>query len=171
MPFLIDGYNLLYALGQLTPRSGRPALAGARRWLLAQLRLGHGAGVTVVYDGKRAPPGTPGDQGSGDVRVEFSQGESADDLIEGLIAAEPSPRALTVVSDDHRIRQAARRRGCPVLGCLDYAERHLQPGRREPAPASPEQPAKPEQESPEEAERWLREFRDLGDDPLLRDPF
>src|SRR4051794_3573520 len=108
MPFLIDGYNLLYALGRLTPRSGRPALAGARRWLVARLRLGHGsgAGVTVVFDGKRAPPGTPGGEGSGDVRVEFSQGESADDLIEELIAAEPSPRTLTVVSDDHRIRQA-----------------------------------------------------------------
>ena len=55
-------------------------------------------------------------------------------LIEELIRNEASPRLLTVVSDDHRIQHAARRRGCVVLGCLDYYERLVQ---RRPRTARP----------------------------------
>src|SRR5262249_28822191 len=86
MPLVIDGYNLLYALGRLTPRSGRDALDGARRWLVQQLRQreGPGADVTVVFDGRSARgPKTKEDQG--DIRVVFSQGASADDVIEEMI--------------------------------------------------------------------------------------
>jgi uncharacterized protein len=36
--------------------------------------------------------------------------ESADELIEELILADSSPRRLTVVSSDHRLHRAARRR-------------------------------------------------------------
>jgi predicted RNA-binding protein with PIN domain len=167
MRVVIDGYNMLYAIGRLSPRLPRTALEGARRWLLERLRERHapGADVTVVFDGGAGRGGRDDQLG---FRVLFSHRESADDVIEGLIDADPSPRALTVVSNDHRLQQAARRRGCDVLGCLDYYEQD----RRTPSPKPPaEPPAKPESSSPEEVERYLRAFGDAGDDPLLRDPY
>lgn len=168
MRYLIDGYNLLFALGKLSPRSGKPALENARRWLAQQLQNRHPdrALVTVVFDGQRAPPGATSHEHTGSIPFLFSQGQTADDLIEDLIAADSAPRELTIVSNDHRIRQAGRRRGCSVLGCLDYFE---QPPSR-PAPRPDDAPTKPEPSSADN-ERWLREFKDLGDDPLLRDPF
>jgi hypothetical protein len=165
MRFVIDGYNLLFAIGRLGPRSGKAALEGARSWLTQQLRKGHppGSDVTVVFDGAGR------DEDHGGVRVEFSRGESADDVIEARIRGESAPRLLTVVSNDRRLRQTGRRRGCLVLDCLDYFE---QLGAAPPeAGATPLAEAKPETASAEEAERWLREFGDAGDDPLLRDPF
>jgi predicted RNA-binding protein with PIN domain len=161
MPFLIDGYNLLYALGRLTPRSRRAALGGARRWLLDRLRRGHGpdADVTVVFDGSTAPADVPAHEQHGRVRFEFSTGQTADDLIEDRIAADRAPGQLSVVSDDHRIRQAARRRGCAVLGCLDYYEQFLDARRPDAPPApAPEPGDKPDRPSPEEMQHWLDAF-------------
>lgn len=166
MRVVIDGYNMLYAIGRLTPRLPRTALEGARRWLLEQLRARNapGADVTVVFDGGTGPPGRGGRDDELGFRVLFSHRESADDVIEGLIDADLSPRSLTVVSNDHRLQQAARRRGCDVLGCLDYYEQD----RRTPPPKpAAEPPAKPESSSPEDVERYLRAFGDAGDDPLL----
>lgn len=170
MAILIDGYNLLFALGRLTPRSGRGALEGARRWLLQQLRLRErpGTDVTVVFDGGSGACGRKTPEDPGDIRVVFSQGTSADDVIEELIRKESAPRSLTVVSDDHRLQQAARRRGCVVRKCLDYYEQD----RKTPA-SSPvtDPPAKPDGSSAEDVDRYLKAFGDLGDDPLLRDPY
>ena len=75
MRFLIDGYNLLFALGKLTSRSGKEALGPARKWLLALIRSGHDADVTVVFDGR------PG-RGAAEAGAVYSQGETADDVIE-----------------------------------------------------------------------------------------
>jgi predicted RNA-binding protein with PIN domain len=170
MPLLIDGYNLLYALGRLTPNSRRAALEGARRWLVQQLRVRHppDTAITVVFDSRSAPMGSRGREDQGNIRVVFSHGESADDVIEGLIQNESAPRALMVVSDDHRLQQAGRRRGCKVLGCLDYYEQDLS---TPPSQTTPEPTAKPERSTPEDVERYLKAFGDVDDDPLLRDPY
>jgi predicted RNA-binding protein with PIN domain len=117
----------------------------------------------VVFDARSAPPGAPREDAHGGVRVLFAQGQTADDLIEDLIRDEASPRLLTVVSDDNRIRQAARRRGCAVLGCLDYYERLLERRAATPPPPPPDPPVKPERSSPEETEQWLEVFRDADD--------
>jgi len=172
MPTLIDGYNLLHAMGRLTARDGKKALEGARRWLLLQVKLGRTAGddVTVVFDASAAPPGAPASEEHDHIHFKFAHGQTADDLIEDIIHGESSPRLLTVVSDDHRIQHAARRRGCVVLGCLDYFERLQQPTPVPPAPAV-EVSVKPEGSTPEETQRWLEAFRDVPDDPLMRDGF
>lgn len=138
MRFLIDGYNLLFALGRLNRHSGKSALDGARAWLHAQIQRQHGDSaprVTVVYDG------TPGRKGAESGAV-FSQGREADDVIEDRVHRESDPARLTVVSDDRRVREAARRKGCVVLRCLDYAEVHLlgAPARTASVP-TPEKPA------------------------------
>lgn len=161
MPYLIDGYNLLYATGRLTPRVGRGSLEASRQWLLVELVRHHAAEaatVTVIFDARGAPPGTPLRDRHGGVRVLFARDQTADDLIEELIRADPSPRALTVVSDDNRIREAARRRGCVVLGCLDYCERWTQPQRQAPVPVA--ESAKPDTMTEQERRAWLEAFAD-----------
>jgi predicted RNA-binding protein with PIN domain len=167
MRFLIDGYNLLFAIGKVGPRSGKDAFPSARHWLVQHLRDRRllGTEVTLVFDGLGAP------EGPGDLRVRFSGKESADDVIEELIQNESAPHRITVVSDDKRLRKAGQRRGCVVLGCLDfYALLRRKGGHLQSIPsANPS--AKPEDSTPEETDYWLREFGDVGDDPLLRDPF
>src|SRR5438477_11517341 len=111
MSYLIDGYNLLHAMGLLGGRVGPTGLEKARLGLMGLLRAVYGeqaATVTVVFDAAHAPPGTPEAEDYQGIHVRFAvRQEQADDLIEALIHRESSPRQLTVVSDDHRIQRAA----------------------------------------------------------------
>jgi predicted RNA-binding protein with PIN domain len=161
MRYLIDGYNLLHALW---PGEWRKLTARAwprfRQRLLERLRAHHQGDpgtATIVFDTSRSPPGEPTEQDWYGVTVRFAFGyPSADDLIEELIRTDSAPDRLTVVSDDRRIKEAARRRGCVVLGCLDYLERA---GRTvQPEKVREEPPIKPENIAPDEVDRWLKEF-------------
>jgi predicted RNA-binding protein with PIN domain len=172
MLYLIDGYNLLYAMGVTRRRMGPQGLEKARQNLLGVLHGSFGdesANVTVVFDAARPPPGVPAELDYQGIHVRFAIGmAAADDLIEVLIRRASAPRHLTVVSDDHRIQQAGRRRRCAVLGCGDFLQELER--RRKPPPAPPgEQPAKPTGVSREEAQHWLKEFADLADDPALKE--
>jgi hypothetical protein len=164
MRYVIDGYNLLFALGLAQARMGPHGLEKARLALLGRLAASGQAAVTVVFDAGQAPPGAPAEQDHQGVHVLFALGREADDLIEELIGRDSAPRGLTVVSDDHRVQQAARRRHCPVLGCLDFIERLGRPA----APPAEEAPAKPSGISRAEAQHWLREFEELARDPKIR---
>jgi hypothetical protein len=97
--------------------------------------------------------------------------DQADDLIEQIIQQESAPRSLILVSDDHRLHQAARRRQCGVMACTAYLDslldRHHPPRRTPP----PEEPAKPTEVSPEETQNWLRVFANLADDPAIKELF
>jgi predicted RNA-binding protein with PIN domain len=177
MTFLIDGYNLLHAMGVLHGRTGPTGLEKARAALLGLLRGAHGdeaAGITVVFDSNKTPPGATELQNYHGITVRFAiHEEEADDLIESLIHHDSAPRHLTVVSDDHRIQQAARRRHCTVLSCGDYLD-WLTRHRRRRTHRPTDQPTKPEGVSREETQHWLREFAELADDPGLKelsDPF
>jgi predicted RNA-binding protein with PIN domain len=171
--YLIDGYNLLFAMGVLPSRAGPHGLEKARLGLLGLLRGAYGeeAGqVTVIFDAAQAPPGLAPEQDTQGVHVRFAVGEKeADDVIEELIQHAAAPKHLTVVSDDHRIQQAARRRRCGVLGCADYLEwlaRH-----RRQRQQTPETPEKPSSTSPLDKQLWLAEFADLDRDPDMKDVF
>jgi hypothetical protein len=165
MRYVIDGYNLLYALGLVHARMGPHGLEKARLALLGRLAASGEEGMTVVFDAGHSPPGAPAGQDHQGVRVLFATKREADDLIEELIGQDSAPRGLTVVSDDHRVQQAARRRHCPVLGCLDFIE-HL--SRPAPPAAPDEAPAKPHGISRAETQHWLREFEELANDPKIR---
>ncbi len=169
MRYLIDGYNLLHATGDLVGRTERPhGLEKARRALLGRLIALHGDNigcVTVVFDARNAPPGAEFQHDYKGVHVLFAVREEADDLIETLIGQESSPRQLTIVSDDHRLKDAARRGHCASVGCLDYLE---QVGRKASARPVPESPKEPPVLSAEETQSWLAEFADLADDPKLK---
>ena len=174
MLYLIDGYNLLYALGVLRGRVGPTGLEKARLRLLGLLRGAHGdeaTEVTVVFDAAGAPPGAAEAQEYEGIQVRFAVRQpAADDLIEILIRQAGAPRQLTVVSDDHRIQTAARRRQCVVLGCGDYLD-WLERQRRARRMPAPQTPAKPAGSSADETRHWLREFADLEQDSDWKDLF
>jgi predicted RNA-binding protein with PIN domain len=169
MPYLIDGYNLLHAMGAIRGRLGPAGLYRARLRLLGLLQGAHGdeAGdVTVVFDAAHPPPGAAPVEVFGRIHVRFAVGqEQADDLIEQLIRQQSAPRQLMVVSDDHRLREAARRRRCPTVGCQEYLEQ-LQRRRARVRRAARDDGEKPP--VAREAEHWLNEFASLEDDPELK---
>jgi predicted RNA-binding protein with PIN domain len=171
MHYLIDGYNLLYAMGVLHGRAGPTGLQKARLALLGLLKSTYGdeaATVTVVFDAAHAFPGATEVQEYEGIQVRFAvQEQEADDLIEAIIRQDSVPRQLTVVSDDHRLQKAARRRKCIALGCGDYLD-WLTEHRRQRRQDQVDTPAKPTNLSEHETNQWLREFADLREDPALR---
>jgi predicted RNA-binding protein with PIN domain len=174
MRYLIDGYNLLHAMGVLHGRVGPAGLERARRRLLGLLgrAVANPPDVTVVFDAAGAPPGATEEEDVQGVRVLYAvRQDEADDLVELLIRQDSAPRQLTVVSDDHRLQHAARRRHCAALGCLDYLD-ELDRRRRGPPPPGPPEKAGPA--GGDETRLWLREFAGLEQDPdwkELTDPF
>jgi predicted RNA-binding protein with PIN domain len=116
MTLLIDGYNLLHASGVFPAASASPTLENARLALLDFLADSLPAKqierTRVVFDAASAPPGLPREMTHRGLAVRFARrGASADELLEELIAVEPDPRNLLVVSSDHRVQRAARQRG------------------------------------------------------------
>jgi predicted RNA-binding protein with PIN domain len=168
MRYIIDGYNLIHAMGLLHPHTG--TLANARFGLLDRLAAFFGDNahdLTVVFDAGRVPRRSVAIHDYRGLHVRFAEHAEADDLIEALIQSEKSPPNLTIVSDDHRIQVAAQRRDCPVLGCdafLDVAEQQGRPRVGKPI----ESPSKPQSMSAEERQHWLDEFADLDDDPAFK---
>lgn len=164
MALLIDGYNLLHATGIFGHGRGPGTLERSRRALLdflaatiAKEDLGK---TTVVFDAKNAPPGLPKRIHHRGILVCFAPSHAeADDLIEELIRKDSAPRRLTVVSSDHRLHRAARRRRAKPLDSDVWYESMC----RRPAPrpsdneaADDHKPAAPL--SAEDVGRWLDEF-------------
>jgi uncharacterized protein len=171
--YVIDGYNLLHAMGVLGGRAGPHGLEKARGQLVGLLRGGFGeqaGAVTVVFDAAKAPPGMHAELDDRGVHVLFAtHHQQADDLIEELVKESSAPKTLEVVSDDHRIQQSAKRRGCKVRGCeefLAWLHRH----RREKGKPA-ERPEKKNKLSKEDVDSWLAEFADVERDPRLKKAF
>jgi predicted RNA-binding protein with PIN domain len=161
MPLIIDGYNLLHVTGI---SGSRGDLQGSRdallRFLAAAIDAKERPLTTIVFDAAEAPPGLPRVVVFEEMTVRYaSDYENADELIEELIAQHHVPRSLTVVSSDHRIQRAARRRRAPFLDSdVWFAEavRHREKSRR---PATPT--VKPQGSlGGDEIEYWLNEFTD-----------
>lgn len=114
MPFIIDGYNLLWSIQKTGADFEAVSEIGLCRIISRYLVLTADSGE-VVFDGTGPP-----DKGAFDnlrkLEVSFSgQGLDADSVIENKIKASTAPKRLTVVSDDRRIRSAARARKAIAL--------------------------------------------------------
>ncbi len=84
---------------------------GLLRFLVSHLREDQRSHTTVVFDAAGAPWGAPQQAVYQGIRIHFaSDFAEADDLLEILIRQSTAPRQMTVVSSDHRIQRAARRR-------------------------------------------------------------
>jgi predicted RNA-binding protein with PIN domain len=103
---IIDGYNVTKTgYGDLPLADQRARLVAGLGVLHAQTK----AEVTAVFDGAEldAPVAVQAPRG---VRVLFSApGHTADDLIGQLVRAEPSGRAVVVISSDQEVCDSARR--------------------------------------------------------------
>ena len=115
MSLLIDGYNLLHVTG-IAGRGGGPGgfhqtREALLRFLAASISDDQRVQTTVVFDANDAPPGLPKEVTFQAMTICYARDfPDADAMIEQLIARHHAPRSLLVVSSDHRIQRAARRR-------------------------------------------------------------
>ncbi len=162
--FLIDGYNLLHAVGWATPGKRSGSLAAARRrlldWLADAPAVKSGADrFRVVFDAQNGPAPSVGQSHRG-VLVQFAYRRTADDLIEELLDAEPAPRQVAVVSNDARLHEAARRAGSRGWGCQEFVDWLIEAAREVPGSPHHRPPEKPDGPAPaDEAAALLREFQ------------
>jgi predicted RNA-binding protein with PIN domain len=168
--YLIDGYNLLHALGLPPGKLGPRGLEKARGRLIAHLssHLKERAScATVVFDARKTPRDGDTHQVQRGVHVLYAvEYASADELIEELIRTEATPRQLAVVSDDHRVRAAGKRRRCRVLSCDEFLSMLERPTTQ--PKAAKELTAEKEAPAEDETRYWLEEFADLVDDPKIK---
>ncbi len=127
---LIDGYNLLFAAGFSDPSPSAPRLAHARLALLEfvarSVAPSERPRTTVVFDAAQAPRNLPRELVHREMAVRFAVGyASADDLLEELIRKDSAPRRLVVVSSDHRVQRAARRRRATAIDAGEWYMRAL----------------------------------------------
>jgi predicted RNA-binding protein with PIN domain len=163
MPLLIDGYNLLHATGIMGRGVGPGGFQRSRLALLnfiaASVDPKDISRTIVVFDAREPPPGLPRAVEHRGISVRFAaKHESADDLIAELIRAESAPRRLVVVSSDHAVQRAARRRKANAVDSdVWYAE--LIRARRERVESAADAPARPAVPLLEEdINYWLRQF-------------
>ena len=116
--FLLDGYNII----KQTPSLNRGTLENQRLGLIQWIGSNSPQGsaqnsVTVVFDGKEEFFGS---QSSGSVKVLFSQGQSADDLIKKMVEHYPFKKSVVVVSNDKDITLYVRALGAAVLSVKEF---------------------------------------------------
>jgi predicted RNA-binding protein with PIN domain len=160
---LIDGYNLLHESGILAGGVGPGGLQRARlallNFLAESLEPAEAARATVVFDACDAPWGLPNQLQHRGLTVRFAtRYPDADGLIEELIRSDSSPRKLTVVSSDHRLQRAAKRRKARAVDS-DVWYRELLQKRRSSGESKKEPPERPPVPLlAEDVEYWLRQF-------------
>ncbi|WP_197529144.1 NYN domain-containing protein [Aeoliella mucimassa] len=120
MRLLIDGYNLLHATDLFGQGKLAGTLQGSREALLARLAdmlsAGERRAMAIVFDAAGAPPGLPKQVHWDHMTVRYAREYAdADALLEEIIETHRAPRGLTVVSSDHRVQRAARRRGAAYV--------------------------------------------------------
>jgi predicted RNA-binding protein with PIN domain len=159
---LIDGYNLMYAVGSAPPPNSTPtALANARKRLLDWLAdcppvKADPAAVRVVFDAQNSKKdyGTTSHRG---IVVTYSFRQTADDLIEALVAVHRHPRQLRVVSNDSRLREFARHKKCQHLSCGQFVDWLLSPPKQS-SPSPPPPDDKPKSDWPDEFDTLMKAF-------------
>ncbi len=178
MRTLIDGYNLMHARGLMERDFGPDGLRRARTRFLDDLAASLGpldsAGAVVVFDAAHPPPDRPDRAKHKGLTILFAvDDEDADARIEAILASHPTPKAVTVVSTDHRVRVAAIRKGARSLSCDEFLSQVADRGRKKkeaPAPAlSPEETARQQGPSAAEAAFWMNTFAHVDEEPGLRD--
>jgi predicted RNA-binding protein with PIN domain len=163
---LIDGYNLMYAAGFVRARYGPGDLERCRLRLL-NLVAGHldeaqRLRTTIIFDSKTPPPDAARWSTYREMHVEFAPpGKEADDVIEELIAAHSAPKQLLVVSSDHRLHKAARRRKARIRDSDKFLDACESAAKRVSQVEEPIEERPSAKLSSEEVAAWAAEFGDV----------
>jgi len=168
MPYLIDGYNVIYSDDELAQLMKDGQLEQAREKLmrlLVQFKAVTGGKVSVVFDGSSPYGGISSDARMG-IRMIFSRKpEKADDIIMEEIFRESNPAQLIVVSSDREIQKEAlefRAQTLDAHSFLNLMERTLG-AQTEQKPSEPGQ--KYGQPIPQsEIDQWMEIFGDLNEE-------
>lgn len=150
MHYWIDGHNLIGQLPgiSLEDPDDERELVGWLRQVMARKN----DRCTVFFDAG-LPGGPSRELSSGRVKVVFAHGGTdADAMIMARIRQAPDPGAVTVVSDDREVREAALQRRMRVLGALEFARLLSAP-----AAASDDKDPNP-RPSAQETAYWLAQF-------------
>jgi len=175
MRTLIDGYNVMHAAGLMGGKLGPAAFRKARlrflNRLAASLEPVEAHLTTVVFDAKAAPDHVPATTRHKGITVVYAvEADSADERIEDLIAHHDRPKALTVVSSDHRIQKAASRKKAKYLSADDFLDQlETLSQRRRPTAAISAGLEREITLSDEESAFWIEEFREVVDSDEARE--
>ncbi len=162
MALLIDGYNLLHVTGIFGGAGSGTALHRSREALLGYLAAAieprERAQTTIVFDAAGAPPGLPHSIVREGMTVHFARRYAdADEMLEELIENCREPKTLLVVSSDHRVQRAARRRKAKLVDSDRWFADLAATRRSAEATAAPSaKPAGPP--SPDDVAYWLERF-------------
>jgi predicted RNA-binding protein with PIN domain len=116
---LIDGYNVLSPVA--APTRGDPMwLHRERMQLISRLKNyltpESCQRTCVVFDAANPPPDRSNRFEIAGIDIRFAVDHpEADDLIEEIIRDHHAPKQLTVISSDHRVQAAAKRRGATAF--------------------------------------------------------
>jgi uncharacterized protein len=175
MRTLIDGYNVMFAAGLMGRKFGPAAFRKVRLRFLndlaATLDPVDAHATTVVFDANDAPGHVPASTSHKGITVLYAvDHDSADERIEDLIAHHSNPRALTVISSDHRIQRAATRKKAKVLSADDFLNRldSLKERKRLTIEVH-EESTREELLTPIESAFWLEEFREVVESEEARE--
>ena len=125
---IVDGMNVIGS----RPDGWWRDRDGAARRLLHQLQIyvsNVGTELTLVLDGWSTPGLPEGDHGG--VRVLYARDagfETADDRIVELLAAEPEPLTIEVVTSDRALQERVRACGARIGSSRSLLERLDEPG-------------------------------------------
>jgi predicted RNA-binding protein with PIN domain len=171
MVLLIDGYNLLNVTDIFAAEGVGTELHRSRwallEFLAAAISQRERARTTIVFDAAGAPPGLPSLVMHEGMTVRFARRHSdADELIEQLLEDCKAPKALMVVSSDHRIQRAARHHGAAYIDSEKwFAKLRAEQRART---TTDEVRAKPDCQSPEEVSYWVDQFATEEKEPKKR---
>jgi predicted RNA-binding protein with PIN domain len=114
---IVDGNNVMGS----RPDGWWRDRAGATRALVERIGARAEEDVIVVFDGRRPDGLTDPPR----VEVRFAErggANAADDVIAGLVAADPEPERLRVVTSDAALARRVRAHGATVLGARGFRD-------------------------------------------------
>ena len=118
---LVDGHSAIFAWEDLRKLHARRS-ASARDELIRRLTAyqdATGVRVVAVFDGKGDVANEAGEPGG--IQVFYSgAGQTADDIVERLVAKYASKHEMSVATDDHMERQTAE-----TFGAIAISTEHL----------------------------------------------
>lgn len=120
---LVDGYSLLHSWPEIAPGRARHSAAARDELIhvLTRYRDAITTPITIIFDGSRAPTGTPKAHSTPELEVLYSGvGNTADDLIERAAYRMKEYGEVMVVTDDYAERDTVINFGASAASCANF---------------------------------------------------